>query len=92
MESSPIQKKANKQDITFVTKDAMKFKVDIRFANLSFLIRSILEDSSLEEEIPLDMDRSMLEKILAYADLHDFSPPKIQKPIKSADLRSNLCE
>jgi len=58
----------------------------MRFKNISKLIANILEDSSIEEEIPLDIETSVLQKVFEFAIMHFFKPPRISKPIKSNDL------
>ncbi len=78
------------QEITLITKDLQKFTIDIRFKNICRLISNILEDSSTDEEIPLDIETSVLQKVLEFAAMHFFNPPKMQKPIKSNDLLQNV--
>ena len=78
-------------EIILVTNDQMKFSIDIKFKDLSELIQNILEDSSADEEIPIDLESTILKKILEYSAMHFFNPPEIEKPIKSSDLKKNLC-
>jgi len=76
------------EEITLVTKDGEHVKTKPEFANLSGLIKNVLDDSGPNEEIPLDIvTKPMLEKILEYAIHHEFqSGASPKKPIPSNEI------
>lgn len=61
------------------------FVVEREVAFLSNLLRSMIEDAGLDEEIPLPNVRSsILQKVIDYCKQHaDAAPEEIQKPLKS---------
>lgn len=79
------------QQITLVTKEGTKVTTREAFRNLSNLINNVLEDSGVEEEIPIDVSFDVLQHILHFADHHNFqhaAPPK--KPVPSNDIAQAL--
>ena len=65
------------------------FEVEKDVASISALVANMIEDSSLDEEIPLpNVKTVILSKIIDYCKHHATNPPEdIQKPLKSQDLR-----
>ena len=62
-------------ELTLVSQDGNKFQISADFANLSEHVKNIIEDSSLEELIPLPrVDSETWKLIETYARHHNFSP------------------
>ena len=63
-------------------------EVDKEIACHSVLIRGIIEDSGIEDEIPLpQIKKPILEKILDYCKhIQTNAPPEIDKPLRSNQL------
>ena len=76
---------AESDRIVLVTKEGDRVEVDARIASLSNLIRTIVDDSGLTEEIPLDqVTKPILTLILSYCEHHSYSiPTEVKKPLPS---------
>ena len=61
---------------------------------MSILIKSMLEDSGEEEDIPLPNVKShILKKIIEYCQhIKDNPPPEIEKPLRSANMHDVVDE
>lgn len=72
-------------ELTLVSQDGNKFQISADFANLSEHVKNIIEDSSLEELIPMPrVDSKTWELIETYAEHHNFIPPnRIKVPLES---------
>ena len=57
-------------------------------AERSLLIKGMIDDSGVEEEIPLpNVKKNILEKVVSFClHLRENSPPEIEKPLKSANI------
>ena len=56
--------------------------IDLDIANRSVLLKGMIDDSGIEDEIPLpNIKKPILDKIVAFC-----SPPEIEKPLRSANL------
>jgi S-phase kinase-associated protein 1 len=64
------------------------FEVEEEVACMSQLVKTMVEDSGADEEIPLpNVKTAILGKVLDYCKFHKDEPPaEIQKPLKSANL------
>ena len=70
-------------------------EVEEEVACLSTLIKTMVEDSGTDEEIPLpNVKTAILSKVVDYCKYHKESPPEeIQKPLKSSNLAEcGVCE
>lgn len=78
--------------ITLVTKETTKVKVNLEFRNISKLIRSILEDSSLNEEISIEyVSEATLNKIIEFCEHHNYTAPTHPKyPLQSNNISDAL--
>lgn len=58
----------------------------------SHLIATIIEDTGIEEEIPLpNVKLSVLKKVMEYCEMHrNDNPPEIEKPLRSDKLYISL--
>lgn len=76
------------ETIQLKTKSLRKVSVDSRFAQLSGLVSSVLEDSGLSEEIPIEyVSDEILTLILSYAEHHDYiAPAPITRPVTSNNI------
>lgn len=76
---------AESDRIVLVTKEGDRVEVDARLTSLSNLIRTIIEDSGLTEEIPLDqVTKPILSLILSYCEHHNYTiPAEVKKPLPS---------
>jgi hypothetical protein len=63
------------------TKDNKEYNVDQRIAELSVTINNWFESS--DDPLIIDISSEVFEKVLQYCEMHNYNPPKIQKPIKS---------
>lgn len=63
-------------------------QVDKQVAIKSHLIATIIEDTGIEEEIPLpNVKQSVLKKVMQYCEMHkNDDPPEIEKPLRSDKL------
>lgn len=69
-------------------KDGEKVSTSSNFQNMSALVKNIVEDSSLTEEIPLEqVTQAVLAKILEYCTHHEYTIPEpIAKPLQSNNI------
>jgi hypothetical protein len=70
------------------TKDGKEFNVDQRITTLSMTVSNWFEAS--DDPLSIDINSEVFEKVLQYCEMHDYNPPKINKPIKSHILKENL--
>jgi S-phase kinase-associated protein 1 len=68
--------------------DNQLFEVSVATARQSALIAQMLDDSSVDEEIPLmNVKALILKKVIEYCEYHQTRPAEeIQKPLKSTNL------
>ena len=66
--------------ITLATMDGETMEVDKEIAMKSVLIRGIVEDSGVEDDVPLpSIKKPILEKVIEYLEhIHTNSPPRIR--------------
>jgi SCF ubiquitin ligase, SKP1 component len=76
--------------LEIITKDNKNFHVDSRIKNLSLTISNWFE--STNDPFHIDLSSEIFEKVIEYCEMHDYNPPKVQKPIKSHILKDNLNE
>lgn len=74
--------------VKLVTSEGEVVEVDVDVASKSVLIKGMIDDSGVEEEIPLpNVKRSILNKIIEFCIyIKDNSPPEIEKPLRSNNL------
>lgn len=74
--------------VKLVSSEGEIIEVDQNVISKSVLIKGMIDDSGVEEEIPLpNVKKSILEKVVAFCDyIQTNSPPEIEKPLKSASL------
>ena len=74
--------------VKLVTSEGEIVEVDVDVASKSVLIKGMIDDSGVEEEIPLpNVKRSILNKIVEFCVyIKDNSPPEIEKPLRSNNL------
>lgn len=75
--------------VILLTSDQTKFEVEEQVAKKSQMLKNIIEDTGIEEEIYLpNVKSSPLSKIVAYCDHYRSSdPPEIEKPLSKASLK-----
>ena len=57
--------------LTLISRDGKSYKLPVDFANISETIKSIIDDSSIEEEIPLlNINSQTFDLIVEYAEHH----------------------
>ena len=63
-------------------------EVPVKIISKSVLIKGLIEDSGVDEEIPIpNIKKEVLDKIIEYLKYSDTNPaPEIEKPLKSASL------
>ena len=74
--------------VKLATAEGEIVEVDKNIASHSVLIRGIIEDSGIEDDIPLpQIKKPILEKILEYCNyIEKNAPPEIDKPLRSNQL------
>ena len=82
------------EKVKLTTKDGETIEVDKEIACKSTLLRGAIEDNGINEEIPLPtIKKATLEKILEFCEhIHKNSPPEIEKPLRSSELRDVVNE
>ena len=66
--------------------------VDGRLRKLCELLNSLLELNP-DDEIPLDeISQKEFNKAIEFAEMHDYNPSKVKRPLESNRLEENLCE
>ncbi|CAG9312822.1 unnamed protein product [Blepharisma stoltei] len=80
--------------ITFVTKEGDRVQSISKFKNLSILVKNVIEDCEQGEDIPIaQVSTNMLNRILEYAQHHDFIPPEpLEKPLKTSKIEEILSD
>ncbi|KAL4472600.1 hypothetical protein ABPG74_018549 [Tetrahymena malaccensis] len=75
-----------------ILKNDQRVEVDPRFKNVSVLVKELSETNN-GEDIPISqISTEMLNIILDYCKRHNWNPPKVSKPLQSAELSKNLSE
>jgi len=74
--------------VKLVTCEGEVVEVDVDVASKSVLIKGMIDDSGVDEEIPLpNVKKSILQKIIEFCKyIKDNSPPEIEKPLRSNNL------
>ena len=83
------------EKVKLTTQDGETIEVDKEIACKSILVKGIVDDSDgANEEIPLPtVKKAILEKILEFCEyIHKNSPPEIDKPLRSSELRDVVNE
>ena len=74
--------------VTLTTMEGEKTQIAVKIISKSVLVKGLIDDSGIEEEIPLpNIKKAILTKILEFCthiDTHP--PPEIEKPLRSASL------
>lgn len=76
--------------VPIITKDDKEFQVDSRVNNLSMTTANWFESST--DPFYIDLSSDIFQKVIEYCEMHDYNPPKVQKPIRSNSLKENLQE
>ena len=74
--------------VKLVTSEGEIVPVDVEVASKSVLIKGMIDDSGVDEEIPLpNVKKSILVKIIEFCNyINVNSPPEIEKPLRSNNL------
>jgi len=76
--------------LPIITKEDKEFNIDARITRLSQTIANWFESST--DPFYVDLDAIIFQKVIDYCEMHDYNPPKVQKPIRSNSLKENLQE
>ena len=78
------------EKVKLLCSDGEEVELDLEIAEKSVLIKGLIDDSGLEESIPLpNVKKPILEKVVeSCAYLKDQTAPEIEKPLKSVDMAS----
>jgi hypothetical protein len=76
--------------VPIITKDEKEFHVDARINNLSMTTANWFESST--DPFYIDLSAEIFQKVIDYCEMHDYNPPKVQKPIRSNNLKENIGE
>ena len=73
------------EKVKLTTMDGDTVEVDKEIACKSILVKGIVDDSGVEDEIPLaSVKKTILDKIIVYCTyIHTNSAPEIEKPLRS---------
>ena len=76
------------EQVKLLCNDGEVVEVPQNVAEKSVLIKGLIEDSGVEEEIPLpQVKKAVLEKIIVFCErLLDHQPPEIDKPLSHSDM------
>ena len=79
---------ADAEKIKLITMDGHTVEVDKEIGCKSILIRGCVDDSGIDEDIPVpNVKKEMLEYILKYCEyIHTNNPPEIEKPLRTTNL------
>ena len=74
--------------VKLITAEGETVEVDVEIASKSALIKGMIDDSGIEEDIPLpNVKKSILLKIIEFCTyIKDNHPPEIEKPLRSNNL------
>ena len=79
-------------NFTIILNDGKITKLSKKAADLSEFLKG-MKNITEEEQIPLETDSNTFEKIKEYLEHFDGnSPPEIQKPLKSTEMKNNTDE
>ena len=75
--------------VKLISTEGDEIEVDLETANTSVLIKSMIDDSGPEEDIPLpNVKKNILEKVIEFCQHLKENPlQEIEKPLKNANLR-----
>ena len=81
-------------EVVLVTSDGQEITVEEDVAIKSQFIKSVIDDSGLDDKIPLpNVKMPILKKVLQYCEYHKKdNPPEIEKPLKSPNLADVFCQ
>jgi len=75
--------------VKLISAEGTELEVDLETAQMSVLIKSMIDDSGPEEDIPLpNVKKSILEKVIEFCQhLKEQPLQEIEKPLKTNNLR-----
>ena len=76
------------EKVKLTTMDGETVEVDKEIACKSILVKGIVDDSGIDDEIPLhSVKKAILDKIIVYCTyINEHTPPEIDKPLRSNNL------
>ena len=76
------------EKVKLLCNDGDVVEVSVKAAEQSVLIKGLIEESGVEEEIPLpQVKKSILEKVIIFCTrMLDHQPPEIDKPLSHSDM------
>lgn len=83
-----------KGQLRLVTQEGAKVSTDARLADMSGLIKNIVDDSGIQEEIPLpSVSEPILRLLIAYCERQNYVQPQpIKKPLASDRIEEAVTE
>ena len=74
--------------VKLVCKDGEVVEVERSIAEQSTLVKGLIDDGDIEEEIPLaNTKKATLDKVIKFCEyIKDNAPPQIDKPLRSTEL------
>ena len=75
--------------VTLIPEEGEAIEVDIELANMSVLIKSMIDDAGTDEDIPLpNVKKAVLEKVIEFCEHHKEEPLQdIEKPLKTNNIK-----
>ena len=82
------------EKVKLTTMDGEVVEVDREIACKSILVKGIVDDSGIEDEIPLaSVKKPILDKVIEYCTyINENTPPEIEKPLRSNNLNDVVNE
>ena len=82
------------EKVKLQTMDGELVEVDKEIACKSILVKGIVDDSGIDDEIPLaSVKKAILDKIIEYCTyIHNNTAPEIEKPLRSNQLSDVVSE
>ena len=79
---------ASAEMVKLVCKDGEVVEVERSIAEQSTLVKGLIDDGDIEEEIPLaNTKKATLDKVISFCQyIKDNAPPQIDKPLRSTEL------
>ena len=77
------------EKVTLVPEEGEGIEVEVDIAQMSVLVKSMIDDGGIEEEIPLpNVKRATLDKVIEFCQHHKEEPlGDIEKPLKTNNIK-----
>ena len=82
------------EQVFLVSQEGDKFETEVEVAQMSELVKTMIDDGETDQEIPLpNVKSNVLAKVIEYCKQHNGNlPQEIEKPLRSANLGDVVSE